>query len=322
MFNGLRSRSTYNVWQPSKFNAATRRAASLFGLAILVITTSSTAASATEEQANAHYEAERWEEAAESFLDVVLENEDNATAWYRLGVSQQMLGNFYESIQTLESALTKGAYPSYTKFQIAKSWVGAGDLEAGYRTLKEAADLGYSDFESLTTFKKPNNLGYTNQFAVVEKQIRRNSSPCRYDIEHRQFDFWVGTWTVKDSSGRIVGSNVINKDQEGCVLVENWTSAGGFAGQSINYYDPHAGHWTQKWVSPSSIIDISGEWSGKEMVLTGSIYEFVSGNFTAFRGTWTPLDDGRVEQLFEQHDAEMSTWNEWFRGFYELKSES
>ena len=34
-----------------------------------------------------------------------------------------------------------------------------------------------------------------------------------------------------------------------------------------------------------------------------------------FRGRWTPLEDGRVRQLFQQQDDE-GVWQTWFDGYY------
>ena len=40
--------------------------------------------------------------------------------------------------------------------------------------------------------------------------------------EHRQFDFWVGEWEVRDPSGQVVGTNAISRSYDGCLLVERW----------------------------------------------------------------------------------------------------
>jgi hypothetical protein len=59
--------------------------------------------------------------------------------------------------------------------------------------------------------------------------------PCTAQ-EHRQFDFWIGDWQVRDPAGKPVGENRIVALHGGCVLLESWSGAGGFTGSSVNGY--------------------------------------------------------------------------------------
>ena len=66
---------------------------------------------------------------------------------------------------------------------------------------------------------------------------------------------------------------------------------------------------------------IEGRWFpalvgfGGAMLLVGTIRYLNAGTQHPFRGRWTPLDDGRVRQFFEQQDDE-GQWQTWFEGFY------
>lgn len=98
--------------------------------------------------------------------------------------------------------------------------------------------------------------------------------------------------------------------------MENWTSTQGGTGTSLNFYSPVAERWRQVWVSPGTIIDISGGLRGVDMVLEGSIaYAGPELAIYPFRGTWSPLPDGRVRQFFEEA-REPDVWKPWFEGFY------
>ena len=134
--------------------------------------------------------------------------------------------------------------------------------------------------------------------------------------EFRQFDFWLGQWEVRLVDDSLAGSNSIERGQRGCVLVENWTGAQGGTGTSLNFYSSVADRWHQVWVSPGAIIDISGGLQEADMVLEGSItYTGVQHATYPFRGTWSPLPDGRVRQYFEEA-REPEVWKPWFEGFY------
>src|ERR1044072_8565392 len=63
----------------------------------------------------------------------------------------------------------------------------------------------------------------------------------------RQFDFWVGDWSVT-VNGQHAGDNRIEKILEGCALLENWSGKGGMSGKSVNFYDPARQQWHQTWV--------------------------------------------------------------------------
>ncbi len=139
---------------------------------------------------------------------------------------------------------------------------------------------------------------------------------CQSDPVYSQFDFWVGEWEVATPGGDHAGHNSISKRDGGCLILEEWSSAGGGSGTSVNFYDPVAGLWRQIWISPGEIIDYSGGLNAEgEMVLEGSITPR-GGDPAPFRGIWTPLEDGRVRQHFEQYDADEDAWITWFTGVY------
>lgn len=132
---------------------------------------------------------------------------------------------------------------------------------------------------------------------------------------YRAFDFWVGEWEVTAADGRMAGRNVITREQDGCLLVERWQGVQDSSGMSMNFYDPVEKVWRQVWVSPDVEIDIAGGMKNGSMVLEGAIVYLENGRLRPFRGTWTPLDDGRVRQFFEERDDE-GEWAPWFEGFY------
>ncbi len=145
--------------------------------------------------------------------------------------------------------------------------------------------------------------------------------PCEDDARFAEFDFWVGEWDVHTAAGAFAGTNVIESAHRGCVLIENWTSASGGGGMSVNYLDHASGEWVQIWNDGSgSQINIRGGMTEKGMLLVGEIHYVAKNTSVPFRGLWTPLPDGRVRQFFEQLDDDGVTWKTWFEGFYTSKS--
>ena len=151
--------------------------------------------------------------------------------------------------------------------------------------------------------------------AVVAQPPKRQD--CEAVAEHRQFDFWLGTWEVTDEPGeKNYGSNAISKREDGCLLLEEYRNDKGFSGSSINYYNPITRQWYQHWVdNGTSIIQTAGGMKDGSMVMEGTIYYMGAGSSAPFRATWTPLADGRVRQFFEERDSK-GNWQVWFDGYY------
>lgn len=131
--------------------------------------------------------------------------------------------------------------------------------------------------------------------------------------EQRQFDFWIGTWEVRDSAGVLLGRNRVEALLGGRVLQEHWTGAKGGAGTSLNAFLPAKKVWRQTWVdSQGNVLDLEGGMAGRSMVLTSPAGTPGQAN----RITWTPLADGRVRQFWEQSEDGGRSWKPSFEGFY------
>lgn len=132
--------------------------------------------------------------------------------------------------------------------------------------------------------------------------------------EHRQFDFWRGSWRVH-REGEVVGRNEIRTVADGCGLEESWRSAEGGTGTSLNYYDPSDGSWHQLWLgSGGLILHLTGGLEGGDMVMTGE--RTVEGETIRDRITWSPLPDGGVRQLWEISRDGGRSWSRAFDGRY------
>jgi len=141
--------------------------------------------------------------------------------------------------------------------------------------------------------------------------------PCAA-TEHRQFDFWLGQWEVRDPSGKIVGHNRIDAAHGGCALIERWTSIAGVTGTSVNIYDRDRRRWHQTWVdSGGGLLQLDGSRVDTAMVLTGEAFDADAPNQSSRqRVTWTPLTGGRVRQLWESSSDGGKTWTVAFDGLY------
>ena len=135
--------------------------------------------------------------------------------------------------------------------------------------------------------------------------------------EYRQFDYWLGEWTVTDSSGtQTYGSNLITAEEAGCLLHEHWRGSQGGTGQSFNFFDRVKGHWEQLWIaSGGNVLRLAGNLIGTSMVLEGE-GRSPSGAPLLNRIAWIPQPDGRVRQLWSISTDQGKTWQASFDGWY------
>ncbi len=142
-------------------------------------------------------------------------------------------------------------------------------------------------------------------------------NPCETEAVYGHFDFWLGDWNVYAPNGQLAGVNRITKTESDCLIRENWLSAAGTSGFSMNFYDVSVESWRQVWVSLGAQIDyIGGLDEAGSMRLEGEIHSPRTGTSAAFRGGWTLQDDGTVLQEFHQQDGETGEWSVWFIGRY------
>ena len=153
---------------------------------------------------------------------------------------------------------------------------------------------------------------------VLVTPLAAQAPPSCDAPEHRQFDFWIGNWSVTTPQGDLAGTNRIDRTLKGCVLVENWIGSKGGAGNSFNLWTAADGKWHQVWVDDSgNMLTLSGGLQGTSMVLTGT--HPTPGRpavTTTERITWTPLDGGKVRQLWESSTDGGATWTSQFDGIY------
>lgn len=144
---------------------------------------------------------------------------------------------------------------------------------------------------------------------------------CSDDPYYSKLDFWIGNWHVYDDSGKLVGTNQIQKVLNGCAIEEHWTDTEGGKGKSLFYVESKDSIWHQIWVTEQAKA-IGGQ---KHKVLVaegddGSItfqgHYFYQDKRIEDRTILTPKPDGSVEQLIERSVDGEQTWKTGFLGIY------
>jgi hypothetical protein len=152
-----------------------------------------------------------------------------------------------------------------------------------------------------------------------EVQAQTPPSPCSQE-EAKQFDFWIGEWTVLTTTGDVAGENRIRKILNGCVLHEEYETPTGYRGESFNIFDATRGVWHQSWVDLGGILLLlEGSFSDGKMVLEGSTLG--PDGPVLQRITWNQVDGDpdRVRQFWESSKDGGRSWTVTFDGLYVRK---
>jgi len=136
--------------------------------------------------------------------------------------------------------------------------------------------------------------------------------------EYRQFDFWVGEWTVTNARGQFAGENRVTLIQGGCAVQESWTGADGESGTSFNGYFDGDRKWHQTWLdSTGGRLDLAGGLVGGKMILRGEVPDRGDhGRKVLHQITWEKRPDGRVRQIWQSSPDGGSSWKVVFDGTY------
>jgi hypothetical protein len=125
--------------------------------------------------------------------------------------------------------------------------------------------------------------------------------------ELRQFDFWLGTWSLTWEGG--AGTNVIEAVFDGRAIVERFDGRPGVAlqGMSVSVYDVDADVWRQAWVdSDGRYLDFAGGLQGREMDLRREgTYE---GQPATYRMLWHDIAPESLRWNWECSVDEGRSW--------------
>ena len=123
--------------------------------------------------------------------------------------------------------------------------------------------------------------------------------PCMNDPKHREFDFWLGEWSIAGGGG---GDSKIESLLDGCVVLEQYQYTAGITGRSINAYDPDTGEWHQTWISGAGSfpsfghLRMHGTRTGDVLSMSG----LRVGPFGRFvdNYSWTDVSENEAIQAF------------------------
>lgn len=270
----------------------------------------------SQQNADALFSANKFDEAARAYQQVVATEPGNGAAWQSLGESYLRLRRFPDAVQAFTQSGQHGYAPLMNQVNVARAYAAEGNSAEAMKTLTALAATG----------KAAGLRGYIfsrAEFASLKdtpdyKTLGEALAPCQA-AEFHHFDFWIGDWEVQNPAGQKVGDNVITREQEGCLLVEHWKSARGVeTGTSFNYYDIRDKKWHQLYIANNgnagAFPAMAGELADNKMVLISD-----ERQSPVFRWTWYVISPGKVRQMAEQSNDGQKTWQTVWDSVYVSK---
>ena len=151
--------------------------------------------------------------------------------------------------------------------------------------------------------------------APLPAQAAAGKPPTCDAPQHRQLDFWIGSWDVT-MKGQPAGTNVVTLEEQGCLVHEHWTGARGGTGQSFNFFNRDDGEWHQVWVSSTgNVLDLAGRYADGTLTYLGQNRQ-PDGTTLRHRLSFHANPDGTVRQLWETSSDNGATWATSFDGLY------
>lgn len=199
--------------------------------------------------AGAAYDAKDWPTAAKLYGELSKAPEAPPRVWLRLGAALRELGKYQDAIAAFEKANAAGA-ASFGEYGEAAAYTAMRETEKAFDHLEKAMQQGYAQPDAMSSDPNLAALRSDPRFAKLLGQAKKNQRPCAYASESRQFDFWLGEWTVTTTQGAVpAGDSKIELILEDCVVQENWKSQNSpYSGKSYNIYNQAQKRWEQYWV--------------------------------------------------------------------------
>lgn len=298
-------------------------------LVLIGIATVSDAQPSDSLRADSVFRRADWAATAELYANIANRSPDQGMAWLRLGIAQQALNQVDAAIGAFDKALALQFQAPTALYRLARLHARKGDRTRAFDYLDRLVPLRAVSVTVLDTVSDFASLRSDTRYRQVVDRITALRYPCRTLPEARQFDFWIGDWNVTSwqtppspsltPNLPLLGTNRIEMILEQCVLLENWTGAGGGSGKSMNFWDTNRRQWRQVWVADGGgSLDYAGSFREGAMRFEGWTLA-PNGARVLQRLTFFPVHRDTVRQLFETSSDSGRTWQPGFDGRYVRK---
>jgi hypothetical protein len=140
--------------------------------------------------------------------------------------------------------------------------------------------------------------------------------PCSASTESRQFDFWLGDWSVSYPGAAEPSSSKVYAELDECVIVESWDGGKGHSGKNMFAYSADDKHWHGMFADNHGRVHVFEGTVGPGAAEFYGPSRSESGAVVLNRIKVTRISGDKVEQTWEKSADKGATWTTEYRGEY------
>jgi hypothetical protein len=152
--------------------------------------------------------------------------------------------------------------------------------------------------------------------SLASSPAEAQPSSCAANQQHRQLDFWLGTWIVAYPHASTLSKSTVSLDLGTCLLIEHWVGDKGHEGMNMFAYSSDDKSWRGMFADNEGRVHMfegtaasgSAEFHGPSRGPDGK--EFIN------RLKIVQLNADKVEQTWEKSSDSGTTWTIEFQGEY------
>ena len=260
--------------------------------------------------------AQSFDRAYAAFETLVQRDSTSARYWFQLGMAAASLHRYDKGAEAFAKSTT--LLPNIiATYNTAAMHARLGHTDDAFRWLTIAVRQGFGDEKTLRSDDDLASIRADKRFEKILYDATHAPTPCAADPDRRKFDFWAGDWSVTTAGGTVVGASSVQILNGGCSILENWTSARGSPGPSLNSFNPATSKWQQYWVDQTGGVTEyrDSEWhNGSLSFLANSTQP--NGAPAIQRLTFSAVSDSVVRQFGERSVDDGKTWSMTFDFYY------
>ncbi len=261
--------------------------------------------------ADSLFKSAQWENAAAAYNTYLQSNPKD-----RPGFQLNKIGQCYFNLQQYDKAIDafkkSVAYNGSANimYNIACVYSKSSQKDSAFVWLDKSATAGYTQYQSALEDEDLKNLHDDAKFKIIIDKMKKAFSPCSFQPESQQFNFWIGECKVYNLQGQQTGTSKIEQILNECVILENWTDVFGNKGKSFNFYNADTKQWQQTWVDDKGSVTefINGKYSSKAMQFQSSRQVISNGKKGNRRLIFFNRSENEVRQFGEISFDKGKTW--------------
>jgi tetratricopeptide (TPR) repeat protein len=253
----------------------------------------------TVADANRYRQSGDLDRAIATYEAIVRSDPDNGEAWFLLGYTLHESGDMPRAIFAHQKAARFTEQRPVALYNLGCAYALSSDPDKAFEALRDSVAAG---FGNRAQFENDPDLRSLRDDPRWEELFRGESADRNLEL-----DFWLGSWQVVSSRGRLRSQHTVTAQMNGFILHESSTGPEGSA-EGMHYFDQSDRRWRYVSIDErGGVSRCAGQWSENALRYQGQRIH-PDGSTVGLRWTLAPQPDGAVRQTIEYSYDNGQTW--------------